>query len=57
MKTYGLILADNGSDWYIGGESNDAWAPEMDALLTQLRKVKGADFEIVKTGAVVIPPP
>jgi hypothetical protein len=57
MKTYGLILADNGSDWYIGGESNDAWAPEMDTLLTQLRKVKGADFEIVKTGAVVIPPP
>jgi hypothetical protein len=57
MKTYGLILADNGSDWYIGGESNDAWAPEMDALLPQLRKVKGADFEIVKTGAVVIPPP
>ena len=54
MKTYGLILADNGSDWYISGESNDAWAPAMDDLLTSLRKVKGSDFEIVKTGDVVI---
>ena len=56
MKKYGVILADNGSDWYISGESNDAWEPEMDSLLTNLGKVKGADFEIVKTGAVVIPP-
>ena len=54
MKTYGLILADNGSDWFISGESNEAWAPEMDALLASLRKVKGSDFEIVKTGVVVI---
>ena len=25
MKQYGLILADNGSDWYISGDSDDAW--------------------------------
>ena len=56
MKKYGVILADNGSDWYISGESNDAWEPEMDALLSNLRNVKGSDFEIVKTGAIVIPP-
>lgn len=54
MKKYGIILADNGSDWYISGESNDAWAPEMDDLLSNLKKVKGSDFEIVKTGDVVI---
>ncbi len=57
MKKYGLILADNGSDWFVTGESNDAWAPEMEALLKSLRTVKGSDFEIVKTGAIVIPPP
>ena len=56
MKRYGLILADNGSDWYVSGESTNAWEPEMDALLANLRKVKGSDFEIVKTGAIVIPP-
>ena len=56
MKKYGIILADNGSDWYISGESNDAWEPEMDSLLTNLGTVKGSDFEIVKTGTVVIPP-
>ncbi len=54
MKKYGIILADNGSDWYISGETNDAWGPEMDDLNSNLKKVKGKDFEIVKTGDVVI---
>jgi hypothetical protein len=56
MKKYGLILADNGSNWYVSGESDEGWAPEMDALLANLGQVKGSDFEIVKTGAIVIPP-
>src|SRR5581483_9194214 len=25
MKKYGIILADNGSDWYFTGESHDGW--------------------------------
>ena len=57
MKKYGLILADNGSNWYVSGETGDAWAPEMDAVLSSLGKVKGSDFEIVKTGTVVVAPP
>jgi hypothetical protein len=57
MKKYGLILADNGSNWYVSGETDDAWAPEMDAVMSSLGKVKGGDFEIVKTGTIVIPPP
>lgn len=56
MKTYGLILADNGSDWYFTGESNNAWEPEMDKLLQNFSKVKGSDFEIVKTGDVIPQP-
>jgi hypothetical protein len=54
LKKYGLILADNGSDWYISGEQNDAW--DMDAMNEQLGGIKGADFEIVKTGPIVPQP-
>lgn len=57
MKKYGLILADNGSNWYVSGETDDAWAPEMDAVISSLGRVKGGDFEIVKTGTIVVPPP
>lgn len=54
MKKYGLLLADNGSDWYVSGETSDDWGPDMDDLLAGLRKVKGSDFEIVKTGDVIV---
>jgi hypothetical protein len=53
MKKYGLILADNGSDWYITGESNNGWEPLMDGLLSGLRQLKGSDFEVVDTGPVL----
>ena len=52
MKKYGIILADNGSDWYISGESNDAWTNYMDDLVSNLSKVHGSDFEVVDTGAI-----
>jgi len=53
MKKYGLILADNGSNWYISGESNEGWAAYMDDLLTGLRGVHGSDFEVVDTGPIL----
>jgi hypothetical protein len=52
LKKYGLIVADNGSDWYISGESNDAWANYMDNLVSNLGKIHGSDFEVVDTGDV-----
>jgi len=52
MKKYGIILADNGSNWYISGESNEGWAPYMDDLVTNLRKVHGSDFEAVDSGPI-----
>ena len=52
MKKYGIILADNGSNWYITGESNEGWAAYMDGLVAGLRQVHGSDFEVVDTGAV-----
>jgi hypothetical protein len=54
MKKYGLILADNGSNWYISGETSEAWAPDIDALNENLGKVHGSDFEIVKTGNPIV---
>jgi hypothetical protein len=52
MKKYGIILADNGSNWYITGESNEGWAPYMDGLLSGFGQLHGSDFEAVDTGPV-----
>ena len=53
LKKYGVIVADNGSDWYITGESNDGWADYMDNLISNLSKIHGSDFEVVDTGPVL----
>jgi hypothetical protein len=53
MKKYGIILADNGSDWYFTGESNNGWAPYMDDLLSDFGKVHGNDFEAVDSGPIL----
>ena len=44
LKKYGMILADNGSDWFFSGTSDSRW--DMNAILP-LRRVKGRDFEVV----------
>jgi hypothetical protein len=50
MKQYGLILADNGSNWFITGDSDDGWTNLMGAIGTDFGKVHGSDFEAVDTG-------
>ena len=52
MKQYGLILADNGSDWYITGDSNDGWTNLMDQIVSDFDTVHGSDFEAVETGPI-----
>lgn len=52
MQQYGLILADNGSDWYVSGDSDDAWSSLMDGIIQALDQVHGSDFEAVDTGPV-----
>lgn len=49
LKQYGMILADNGSDWFVSGAPDPRW---NDDELGQLRKIKGKDFEVVKMGAI-----
>jgi len=50
LKKYGMILADNGGDWFISGAPNPRWNDEE---LNTLKRVKGSDLEVVKMGEVV----
>jgi hypothetical protein len=50
MKQYGLILADNGSAWYITGAPDSRW---NDDDLHDLGGIKGSDFEAVDTTGFV----
>ena len=46
LKRYGMLVSDNGSDWYITGSPNPGW--RNDDLRT-LGRVKGSEFEVVDT--------
>jgi hypothetical protein len=49
LKRYGLIVADNGSSWYITGAPDRRW---RDADLEQLKRVPGSAFEAVGGGPI-----
>jgi len=49
LKRYGLIVADNGSSWYITGAPDPGW---NDADLEQIKRVPGSAFEAVQTGPI-----
>ncbi len=49
LKTYGMILADNGSPWYVSGASDPRW---NDDVLHALGQIKGTDFEVVDTSGL-----
>ena len=44
-----MMVADNGSNWYISGAPNPGW--NNDALHT-LGQVKGSDFEVVDPASI-----
>jgi hypothetical protein len=50
MKEYGLIVADNGSNWYISGSSDRRWNDEE---LDALKAIPGSAFEVVRSAAAV----
>ncbi|GMU36469.1 MAG: hypothetical protein KJ057_07390 [Phycisphaerae bacterium] len=50
LKKYGMIVADNGSNWYISGVPDPRWD---DDELHELGQVKGRDFEVVDTGPII----
>ena len=53
MKLYGIILADNGSNWYVSGVPDERW--DNDALRA-LKQVKGSDFEAVDVSGLMLYP-
>jgi hypothetical protein len=50
LKTYGLIMADNGPDWMVSGANDDRW--DMTSF-QQLKSVPGSAFEVVDTGPIL----
>jgi len=50
LKRYGMIVADNGGDWFVSGAPDPRW---NDELLNTLKRVHGKDFEVVKMGEMV----
>jgi hypothetical protein len=50
MKTYGLILADNGSNWYVTGDTNDGWSSVTGGIQSAFSQIHGSDFEVVESG-------
>ena len=49
MKTYGMIVADNGSDWYVSGTADARWS---DTQLNTLKNVPGSAFDVATLGPV-----
>ncbi|HWH23503.1 MAG TPA: hypothetical protein VNW68_01280 [Candidatus Limnocylindria bacterium] len=49
LKRYGMILADNGSPWYVTGAPDPGWD---DDDLRALHSIKGSDFEVVDTSGL-----
>jgi hypothetical protein len=46
LKRYGMIVADNGSDWYVSGAPDPRWSNDQ---LHTLHRVPGSAFEVVDT--------
>ncbi len=51
MKTYGLVLADNGSPWFFQGERNHAWP---DRLVADLKRIPASAFVAVDTRPLMV---
>ena len=50
LQTYGMFLADNGSNWFLSGAPAPRWD---DNVLRTLRYVQGRNFEVVQMGTIV----
>jgi hypothetical protein len=51
MRTHGLILADNGSNWFFGGSEDQGW-PEQ--VLDELKSIPAGAFVAVATGPMKV---
>ena len=53
MQKYGIILADNGSPWFISGVPDERWDND---ILHQLHAIKGSAFEAVDVSSLIVNP-
>lgn len=53
MQKYGIILADNGSPWYLSGAPDERWDNEM---LRELKDLTGNDFAAVDVSSLILDP-
>lgn len=51
LKTYGMFVADNGSNWFLSGAPDSRW--NNDQLVSELGSVKGTNFEVVRMDGLV----
>ena len=49
LKEYGMVVADNGSNWYVSGAPRPGWSNDD---LRTLHQVKGSAFEVVNTSSL-----
>jgi len=53
LKTYGMMLADNGSAWYLSGVPDERWDNDD---LHGLHQLEGSDFEVVDVSGLMVDP-
>jgi hypothetical protein len=53
LKTYGMFMADNGSNWYMSGAPDARW--NNSTLKSELGSVRGSNFEVVRMDGLVTP--
>jgi hypothetical protein len=53
MKRYGLIVADNGSNWFFGGAEDIGWPNQV---LDELKSIRAGAFVAVATGRMKVSP-
>lgn len=53
LKTYGMIIADNGSPWYLSGVPSGSWNNDQ---LHELDRIVGSDFQVVDEACLMVSP-
>ena len=53
MKKHGLIVADNGSDWFFGGTAEEGW---NNTMLDELKTMPAGQFEAVDASSLMVDP-
>ncbi len=53
LQKYGMMVADNGSNWYISGAPDPHWCNSR--LVGEVSQVQGSNFEVVKMKGMVTP--